>query len=146
MDAVIPILPHVNASLNALATVLLVCGYVLIKRRQERAHVRVMLGSFAVSVVFLACYVVYHLFAGSKRFPTTAPTVLRYSYYAILLSHVLLAMAVPVLAVATIWFGLEDQRSRHVRWARWTFPIWLYVSVTGVVVYGMLYWLAPLVG
>ena len=134
-------LPHVNAALNALATLLLVAGYVLIKRRQEAAHKWTMLGCFAVSAVFLACYLTYHLSlpGGSKRFPSYPPTAVRYAYYGILISHIVLAAAVPFLAIATIWLGLADRRRAHRKLAWWTFPIWLYVSVTGVIVYLMLY-------
>jgi uncharacterized membrane protein YozB (DUF420 family) len=146
------ILPHVNAGLNLAATVLLIVGFVFIKRAQrtfdkerrlslERAHIFTMLGCFAVSVIFLACYLYYHLVVMdglSKKFPTDAGPV-RYVYYAILLSHVVLAAAVPFLALGTIYFGLRDNRSAHRKLARWTFPIWLYVSITGVVVYAMLY-------
>ncbi len=134
------VLPHVNASLNALATVLLVLGFVLIKQRREVAHKWVMLASFAVSVIFLACYLVYHLaIEGGRRFPTEAPIIARYFYYTVLFTHIPLAATVPFLAITTIYFGLRDRRVRHRRWAAWTFPIWLYVSVTGVVVYVMLY-------
>lgn len=145
LNAIVPLLPHVNASLNALATVLLVLGYVLIKRRQERVHTVTMLACFGVSVLFLACYLTYHfnIPGGSKKFPSYPPQLVRYIYYAILLTHVVLAAAVPFLAVATIWLGLADNRRWHVRLARWTFPIWLYVSVTGVLVYAMLYHLYP---
>lgn len=137
MTEIVHYLPHVNASLNALATVLLVAGFVLIKRRQEAAHKWTMLACFGVSVVFLACYLTYHYYAGSKKFPTD--TIVRYPYYAILLTHVVLAALVPFLAIATIITGLRDNRPWHLRLAKWTFPIWLYVSVTGVVVYLMLY-------
>ncbi len=144
MDQIVPHLPHVNASLNALATVLLIGGFVMIKRRHERAHKALMLGSFVVSVVFLACYLVYHAnTAVVKRFPDYPPDIVRYAYYVILISHILLAAAVPLLAVSAIYFGWRDQRVWHVRVARWAFPIWLYVSVTGVLVYLMLYQLFP---
>lgn len=130
-------LPTVNALLNATATVLLVVGYALIKRGQEQAHKRAMLAAFAVSILFLACYLTYHYQALHVKF--TGPTTVRYVYYAILIPHVILAAAVPFLAVTTIYLGLTDQRARHRRIARWTFPIWLFVSVTGVIVYVMLY-------
>jgi putative membrane protein len=137
-------LPHVNASLNALATVLLLVGYVQIKLGRERAHIRTMLACFGVSVVFLACYVVYHVgIEGSKRFPDYPSVGIRYTYYFILLTHIVLAALVPFLAIATIWLGLRDRRAAHRRVARWTFPIWLYVSVTGVMVYLALYQLYP---
>ena len=136
-------LPHVNAALNSLAALLLVIGFVLIKRGRVNAHRNIMLAAFATSVVFLACYLSYHYFAGSKRFPTHYGQAIRYTYLGILLTHVALAAAVPFLAVWTIYLGLTDQRQRHNRWARWTFPIWLYVSITGVIVYLMLYQLYP---
>jgi uncharacterized membrane protein YozB (DUF420 family) len=103
-----------------------------------------MLAAFAVSVVFLACYLTYHsalrsLSVSERRLPTAVALPIRYSYYAMLISHILLAATVPVLACLTIWFGWRDQRERHRRIARWTFPIWLYVSVTGVLIYVVLY-------
>ena len=144
MHALIPLLPHVNASLNGLATLLLVIGYVLIRRRREQAHRRVMLACFAVSVVFLASYLTYHAnTAAVNRFPAYPPTPIRWTYYFILLTHVVLAAVVPVLALATITLGLRDRRRAHVRVARWTLPIWLYVSITGVLVYLMLYHAFP---
>lgn len=135
-------LPAVNASLNALATVLLIVGYVLIKQRRETAHKRTMLAAFATSVLFLACYLAYHLQTEVVT-KFRGPPPVSYVYYAILITHIILAAAVPVLAGLTIWWGFTDQRARHVRLARWTFPIWLYVSITGVVIYLMLYQLYP---
>jgi putative membrane protein len=148
LSEIVAILPHVNAALNALATVLLITGYVLIKRQNEQAHKWAMLACFGVSVAFLACYVTYHLniVGGSKRFPSYPPQFIRYSYYGLLLSHILLAASVPFLAVATIWLGLADNRRWHRRLAKWTFPIWLYVSVTGVIVYLLLYQIYPSAG
>jgi uncharacterized membrane protein YozB (DUF420 family) len=143
LDTFVAQLPHVNASLNALATVLLIVGYVLIKRRQEAAHKWTMLACFAVSVVFLGCYLTYHYHVGSKKFPSYPPPAIRYTYYTILLTHVVLAAAVPFLAIGTIYLGLADKRLAHRRLARWTFPIWLYVSITGVIVYLLLYQLYP---
>jgi uncharacterized membrane protein YozB (DUF420 family) len=146
MSTLANILPHVNASLNALATVLLVVGWWLIRQRREQAHRRVMVTAFAVSTVFLGSYLLYHFGArdgASTPFPAYPPAAVRYFYFAILLSHILLAMAVPFLAVASIYLGWTDRRAAHRRLARWTFPIWLYVSVTGVIVYLMLYQLFP---
>jgi uncharacterized membrane protein YozB (DUF420 family) len=145
LSEAIEYLPHVNAALNALATVLLIVGYVQIKRRREWAHQWTMLACFGVSVIFLACYLTYHfnIPGGSKRFPGYPPAAVRYAYYAILLTHVVLAASVPFLAVATIWLGLADRRAAHRKLAWWTFPIWLYVSVTGVAVYFLLYQLFP---
>ncbi len=130
-------LVHLNAALNATATVLLVTGYVLIRCRRELAHKRVMLSAFGVSAAFLVSYLIYHGIAGSVRF--SGEGNVRYLYYTVLISHVLLAVTVPFLASGTIYLGLRDRRAAHRRLARWTFPIWLYVSVTGVVVYWMLY-------
>jgi uncharacterized membrane protein YozB (DUF420 family) len=100
-----------------------------------------MLSAFAVSVAFLACYLVYHYHVGSV--PFQGPSGVRRVYLAILLTHIVLAAVVPVLAIATIYLGLTDRRRRHRQLARWTLPIWLYVSVTGVVIYVMLYHLYP---
>jgi uncharacterized membrane protein YozB (DUF420 family) len=137
------ILPHVNATLNLCATLLLLTGFWLIRRRRELAHQRTMLSAFVVSVLFLCSYVTYHSIHGSTRFPSDVPAAVRTAYFFVLISHILLAAVVPLLAVATIYFGWKDNRRRHRRLARWTFPIWLYVSITGVVVYLMLYQLYP---
>jgi uncharacterized membrane protein YozB (DUF420 family) len=133
----IPVLPTVNAVLNATAAVLLVWGYRLIRRKRVETHRRVMIAAFAVSCLFLVCYLVYHAQVGSVRFPHTG--ALRTVYLGILGTHTVLAAAVPVLAIITLRRGLAGRYDRHRRIARWTLPIWLYVSVTGVVVYGMLY-------
>ena len=132
-----PILPSVNAVLNATAAVLLVWGYTLIRRRRIAQHRRVMQTAFAVSCLFLVCYLVYHYQVGSVRFPKTG--AIKTLYLAILGTHTLLAAAVPVLAIITLRRGLSARYDKHRRIARWTLPIWLYVSVTGVVVYLMLY-------
>ncbi len=135
-------LATLNAVLNATATVLLIVGYRLIKRRREVAHKRVMLTAFGVSIAFLASYLTYHLLmVGSVPFQGTG--WIRPIYYSILLTHVLLAATVPVLASITIYFGLRDRRLSHRRIARVTYPIWLYVSITGVVIYALLYHLYP---
>jgi uncharacterized membrane protein YozB (DUF420 family) len=137
-------LASVNAALNATATVLLIVGYLLIKRRRELAHKRVMLSAFGVSTAFLICYLAYHVWpVGAKATPFPGPANVKTVYLTILVSHILLAASVPVLAIRTIWLGLQDDRARHRRWAKWTFPIWLYVSVTGVVIYLMLYRMYP---
>jgi uncharacterized membrane protein YozB (DUF420 family) len=130
-------LPAVNATLNAIATVLLILGYVFIRRGRIDAHRRSMIAAFATSVLFLLCYLVYHYHAGSRPFPGQGP--IRIVYFTILISHIILAALVPALAVVTIWLGLKDRRLRHRRIARWTLPIWLYVSITGIIVYWMLY-------
>lgn len=130
-------LPAVNATLNATAAVLLTAGYILIRRRQITAHRRVMLTAFAVSVVFLVCYLIYHAQVGSVHFPGTG--AIRTVYFTILITHTILAACVPVLAIITLNRALKARFDKHRQIARWTFPIWLYVSVTGVVVYVMLY-------
>jgi uncharacterized membrane protein YozB (DUF420 family) len=130
-------LPTVNAFLNATAAVLLVWGYLLIRRKRIDQHRRVMISAFITSCLFLACYLVYHAQVGSKRFPGTG--ALRTVYLSILATHTVLAAAVPVLAIITLRRGLAARYDRHRRIARWTLPIWLYVSVTGVIVYLMLY-------
>jgi uncharacterized membrane protein YozB (DUF420 family) len=134
-----------NATLNGIAAILLVIGYALIKRHRERAHKWVMLAAFAVSIAFLACYLTYHIIiGGGVKFQGTGP--IRPIYFGLLISHVLLAMTVPFLATITIYLGLKNRRRAHRRIARWTYPIWLYVSITGVVIYVMLYHLYPAPG
>lgn len=137
--------PEINASLNALAAVLLVAGYVAIKIRWIQLHKVCMLAAVVVSTLFLSSYLYYH-FAVLKGKATyfadrapSAPDWVRYLYYAVLGSHTLLAMPTAPLALVTAWLGLRGTIDRHVRLARWTLPIWLYVAVTGVVVYWMLY-------
>jgi uncharacterized membrane protein YozB (DUF420 family) len=130
-------LPALNASLNATAGVLLVIGYTLIRRGRVRQHRAVMIAACTVSALFLTSYVIYHANIGSKPFPGRGPV--RLVYFTILITHVLLAAAVPPLALVTLSRGLRGRFDRHVAIARWTFPIWLYVSVTGVIVYLMLY-------
>lgn len=130
-------LPAVNASLNATAAVLLLTGYTLIRRRQEKAHEYTMYAAFAVSILFLGSYLIYHYHVPSKHYPGTGP--LRTTYLLILLTHIVLAAAVPFLALMTIYRALRGQWKRHRRIAKITLPIWLYVSVTGVIIYLMLY-------
>ena len=130
-------LPAVNATLNGTAAILLVTGYTLIRKGRVYAHKRVMLTAFGVSVAFLICYLVYHAQVGSVRYPKGG--AIRIVYYTILITHTILAACVPVLAIITLRRALRGDFVRHRRIARWTLPIWLYVSVTGVVVYLMLY-------
>ena len=132
-----PILPSVNAVLNATAAVLLVWGYTLIRRKRIQLHRKVMQTAFVVSCLFLVCYLVYHYQVGSVRFPKSG--AIKTLYLSILGTHTVLAAAVPVLAIITLRRGLSARFDKHRRIARWTLPIWLYVSVTGVVVYLMLY-------
>ena len=131
------LLPTLNAALNALSGIFLLTGYVLIRRRQINAHRNAMLGAFGSSTLFLISYVIYHAQAGSRPFTGQGP--IRYVYFAILISHVLLAAAILPMAISTLSRGLRGRYAEHKRIARWTFPTWMYVSVTGVVVYLMLY-------
>jgi len=130
-------LPALNATLNATSAVLLMSGYAFIRRGYVRRHRAAMISACIVSALFLTSYVIYHANIGSKPFPGRGP--IRLVYFTILLTHVLLAITVPPLALITLSRGLRAKFDRHVAIARWTFPIWMYVSVTGVIVYLMLY-------
>ncbi len=130
-------LPHVNAALNALCTVLLATGFFLVKSGRIEAHRRCMIAAFATSALFLISYVTYHAQVGSKPYPGTG--LMRTVYFTILIPHVVLAAAVLPLAIVTLRRGLRRDDARHRKLARITLPIWLFVSVTGVVVYLMLY-------
>ncbi len=130
-------LPALNATLNSIAAVLLASGYVLIRRGRVAQHRLCMLAAFATSTLFLASYLVYHAQVGS--IPFTPQGTVRIVYFTVLISHVSLAVLILPLALVTLRRGLRRDDARHVAIARWTLPIWLYVSVTGVVVYWMLY-------
>jgi len=130
-------LPAVNASLNALSGILLLTGYLLIRARRIQQHRACMIAAFATSSLFLICYLVYHAQVGSVRFPRQG--FVRPLYYTILITHVTLAATVPPWAIVTLSRGLKARYTKHRRIARWTFPIWLYVSITGVLVYVLLY-------
>ena len=130
-------LPAVNAALNALTALLLVAGYVQIRRRRIAAHRACMLAAFTTSVLFLVSYLTYHAQVGSQPFTGQGP--IRSVYFVVLISHIVLAALILPLALVTLRRGLRRDDVRHAAIARWTLPIWLYVSVTGVVVYWMLY-------
>lgn len=130
-------LPALNATLNGIAAILLVTGYLFIKQGRRRQHQWCMLGALTTSALFLVSYVTYHLHAGSRPFPGQGP--IRVVYFAILITHVILAAVIVPLALLTAVRGLRSEFDKHVRIARWTFPVWVYVSVTGVVIYLMLY-------
>jgi len=130
-------LPLVNASLNAIATVLLIFGYVCIRRRRIAAHRAAMVAAFATSVLFLISYLTYHAHAGSRPFPGQGK--IRVIYFVILITHIVLAATIPPLAGITLWRAYRRRFDRHMKIARWTLPLWLYVSITGIVVYWMLY-------
>ena len=130
-------LPALNATLNGTCALLLTIGYVLIRRGRVQQHRRVMIAAFVTSTLFLISYLIYHANIGSKPFPGTG--AIRTVYLTILVSHILLAMLIVPMALITLSRGLRERFDRHVAIARWTLPIWLYVSVTGVIVYVMLY-------
>jgi uncharacterized membrane protein YozB (DUF420 family) len=130
-------LPTVNAVLNASAAVMLAIGYLQIRRGRIRAHRACMLAALALSTLFLVSYLTYHAQVGSKRFTGTG--TIRTVYLTVLFTHTVLAALVPPLALLTVWRAFRERFDTHARLARWTLPIWLYVSVTGVVVYVMLY-------
>jgi len=134
-------LPAVNATLNATSAVLLLFAYRAIRRLDVERHRRLMLSAAATSAVFLASYLYYHAHVGSVRF--TGQGAVRPLYFAILISHTILAAAIVPLVLRTLYLGLRRRDDQHRRIARWTFPLWLYVSVTGVVIYLMLYRIYP---
>ena len=130
-------LPEVNATLNTISALLLVTGYIFIRRGQSQEHRLCMLAAFVTSALFLASYVVYHLNVGSVAF--TGQGTIRMVYFTILISHIILAIVILPMAILTLLRALRGQLESHRRIAKWTLPLWLYVSVTGVVVYLMLY-------
>ena len=132
-------LPTLNALLNATSGLLLSTGYVMIRRGRIAAHRRCMLAACTASVLFLISYVIYHLDVGSV--PYTGQGGARVFYFAVLISHIILAVAIVPLAIITVTHALRERFDRHRRIARWTLPLWLYVSVTGLIVYAMLYML-----
>ncbi len=130
-------LPTLNAVLNLTSAVLLACGYAMIRRRRVASHRAFMIAAFVSSLLFLVSYTIYHAQAGSHPFPGRGAA--RPVYFSILISHVTLAAAILPLAIVTLARALRARYARHMRIARWTLPLWLYVSVTGVVIYVMLY-------
>ena len=130
-------LPALNATLNATSAILLAAGWILIKRGRIQAHRNVLLTACATSVLFLISYLIYHAQVGSVRFTKQGP--IRMVYFTILLTHTVLAAAIVPMVLITLSRGLRARYDTHRRIARWTMPLWLYVSVTGVIVYAMLY-------
>jgi uncharacterized membrane protein YozB (DUF420 family) len=130
-------LPALNAALNGVATLFLLAGYTFIRRRRIEAHRTSMLAAVTASACFLVSYVVYHANAGSKPFPGTG--AVRAVYFVVLITHIVLAAAIVPLVLVTLTRALKKRFDRHAAIARRTFPVWLYVSVTGVVIYVMLY-------
>lgn len=130
-------LPAVNATLNGTAAILLLVGRRQIRRLEIEAHRRTMIAAFVVSALFLVSYVIYHANVGSVRFQGEG--LIRPVYFALLISHIVLAAVQLPMVLTTLILGLRRRDASHRRWARWTYPVWLYVSVTGVVIYVMLY-------
>lgn len=140
-------LPHLNATLNSISALLLISGYIFIRRRNIAAHRKCMLAAFVTSTIFLICYVTYHsllvyyLGQGPTRF--RGEGWVRPVYFIILLTHTILAVAITPMVLVTLFRALRERFDKHRRIARWTFPAWLYVSITGVIVYLMLYQIYP---
>ena len=132
-------LPALNAALNLLSAILLGTGYAYIRRKNIRAHKACMIAALATSTLFLTSYLIYHYNVGSVRF--TKPGWIRNVYFPLLVTHTVLAAVIVPFVLRTAYLGFADQFFRHRRIARWTFPLWMYVSVTGVIVYLMLYWI-----
>ncbi len=134
-------LPLVNAILNTTSSVFLLTGYYFIRQKRKVQHKKMMISAMITSSLFLLSYLIYHYEVGSVKF--TGQGTARTVYFAVLISHTILAVAVPPLAIITLVRALRERFDKHRRIARWTLPIWLYVSVTGVIVYVMLYRLYP---
>jgi uncharacterized membrane protein YozB (DUF420 family) len=132
-------IPTLNAALNALCTVLITAGFILIKSGRKEAHRKVMMTAMVVSAVFLIGYVTHKIMIRGVHTPFGGEGVIRTVYFAMLISHILLAISIAYLVPRTFLFAMKGDFERHKAWARWTFPIWYYVSVTGVLVYFFLY-------
>ena len=134
-------LPALNATLNGISSAFLLAGFLLIKKGRKIAHRNAMIGALISSTVFLASYLVYHYYAGSTRF--VEPAWFRPFYLFVLLTHIVLAMAIVPLVLRTVWLAARGRFDKHRAIARWTWPIWMYVSVTGVLIYLFLYQIFP---
>ncbi len=134
-------LPAVNACLNGASTVLLTLGYIFIKRGARDAHRNCMVGAVITSAVFLTCYLIYHYSAGRTDFLN--PRWFRPIYIVILVTHIILAMAIVPMVLTTVFLAIRQRWEAHKKVARWTWPIWMYVSVTGVLIYLLLYQIFP---
>ncbi len=132
----VAVLPTANAAFNSLSALCLICGYINIRRKNRAVHMRFMLSATVFSACFLVSYIVYHYFHGDTKFPGHG--FIRPVYFFILISHISLSMVALPLILGTLWWALRSEFRFHRKIARWTFPIWLYVSVTGVIVYFML--------
>lgn len=138
-ETAIAIFPKVNASLNGIATLMLTLGFILIKLDQQRAHRRCMLSAFCVSVLFLLSYVSSKIILKGVHTPFGGEGLWRPIYYGMLLSHILLAIVIVPLILRTLSLAIKGKYEQHLAWARWTFPLWYYVSITGVLIYFFLY-------
>jgi putative membrane protein len=136
-------LPAVNAALNSCSAILLTTGYVFIRKGRVIAHRNCMIAAFVTSCVFLVCYVLHKILMKGVHTPFAGPVALKPFYYTLLISHVLMAMAIVPLAIVTIRRGLRARYELHKKIARWTWPLWMYVSVTGVLIYLLLYQIYP---
>ena len=130
--------PEVNASLNGCSTLLLTAGFILIKNGKRQAHRTMMMSALLVSIVFLISYVTYHIQTGART-PFNGTGAWRSIYYSMLISHIILAVVIVPLVLRTFYLALTSRLEQHRRWAKWTFPLWYYVSITGVLVYFFLY-------
>ena len=137
-------LPAVNAALNTLSTIFLTCGYIFIRRQRQVAHRNCMIGAVISSALFLTCYLIYHYNAGRTVFRD--PAWFRPVYLTILLTHTILAVVIVPMVLTTLYHAVRRQFERHKKIARWTWPIWMYVSVTGVLIYFLLYHVFPQTG
>lgn len=138
-------LPAVNATLNAISAVFLVTGWFFIRADRKRAHIVCMLSALVASAAFLTCYLIYHALMGSKPFPVEYPTA-RMIYFVILVPHIIMAIVNLPMIIMTVVPAVRQRFDRHRRIAKWTLPVWLFVSVTGVIVYMMLYQWFPAPG
>jgi putative membrane protein len=141
MNDYIPYLPHLNAFLNSTSTVFLIIGFIMIRKGRIRAHLKFQLAAVITSTLFLISYLTYHYYHGDTRF--LGQGIVRPFYFTILITHVVLAMIIVPLVLFTLFRAWQSNFVKHKKIARWTLPIWLYVSVTGVIVYVMLYHLYP---
>ena len=137
-------LPAVNAALNTLSTIFLTCGYVFIRRQRQAAHRNCMIGAVISSALFLTCYLIYHYNAGRTVFRD--PAWFRPIYLTILITHTILAVVIVPMVLTTLYHAARRQFDRHKKIARWTWPIWMYVSITGVIIYFLLYHIFPQAG
>ena len=142
MPNVVGSLPHVNALLNSASAILLVTGYAFIRRHQVKANRACQLSAVVTSALFLVSYLTYHYYHGTTRF--AGQGIVRPVYFTILISHTILAVVIVPMVLITLYRATRADFERHRRIARWTLPIWIYVSVTGVLVYLMLYQLYPI--